>query len=206
MEKSEKRHEAAPRLYLLRRFARGRGGAAMVEFAMVAVPFLGLLCAIFETAFVFFTHEVFDNAVANVARQVLVNSYAANSTQTASSFLTNTFCPALPSFINCAKVTLNVQAYNPATSNFSAVANSINQSWYNSPAVSVNLGQPGYIVVFQAFYPMPVYLSLLAATGTQGSGAANLYAHSSNSVYANPNGTGFVHAIFSTAVFRNEPT
>jgi Flp pilus assembly protein TadG len=206
MDESEKKRVAGPRRLLLRRFARGREGATMVEFAMVAIPFLGLLCAIFETAFVFFTHEVFDNAVANIARQVLVNNYTANSTQTASSFLANTFCPALPSFIKCANVTLNVQAYNPATSNFSAVASSINQSWYNSPATNVNLGQPGYIVVFQAFYPMPVYLSLLVATGTQGNGAANLYAHASNSVYANPNGSGFVHAIFSTAVFRNEPT
>jgi hypothetical protein len=44
------------------------------------------------------------------------------------------------------------------------------------------------------------------ATGANGNGATNLTNQASNSVYANPNGAGFVHAIFSTAVFRNEPT
>ena len=38
---------------LLRRFRGDRSGATAVEFAMVSVPFFGLLFAIFETAFVF---------------------------------------------------------------------------------------------------------------------------------------------------------
>ena len=190
---------------VLSRFARSRKGATAVEFAMVSIPFLGLLCAIFETAFVFFTHEAFDNAVVNVARKVLVNNFSGDATQTASSFLTGSFCPALPAFIDCAKVTLNIQAYDPSTTGFSSVAGAIGKGWYNTPSTNVNLGRPGWIVVFQAFYPMPVYLSVLVATGAHGNGAANLYNGASNSVYANPQGAGFVHAIFSTAVFRNEP-
>jgi Flp pilus assembly protein TadG len=206
MDKSEPSQAVAPprRRSLFGRLARNRKGAVLVEFAMVAIPFLGLLCAIFETAFVFFTHEAFDNAVAGVARQVLTNQFASTS-QTASSFLTTSFCPQLPSFINCSRVALNIQAFDPASNNFSAVASAINQNWWNAPSANVNLGLPGYIVVFQAFYPMPVYLSILVATGSQGKGVGNLYDHASNSVYANPYGAGFVHAIFSTAVFRNEP-
>lgn len=200
-DKSAERRKAPA---LLSHFVRANRGAAAVEFAMVSIPFLGLLCAIFETAFVFFTHESFDYAVANVARQAVINRFKNNSTPTASSFLTNTFCPALPAFIDCTKVTLNIQAY-PSTTNFSAVARGLGKAWYRSPSVNVNLGAPGDIVVFQAFYPMPVYLSVLMATGAQGNRAANLYNQASNSVYANPNGAGFVHAIFSTAVFRNEP-
>jgi Flp pilus assembly protein TadG len=190
---------------LFRRFSRSRKGATAVEFAIVAVPFLGLLCAIFETAFVFFIQEAFDNSVNTVARQVLINAFSSNSTQTASSFKTNTFCPALPSFINCANVTLNVQAFDPSTTGFSSVASSISKSWYNNPSSNVNLGQQGWIVLFQAFYPMPVYLSVLVATGPGSSGIANFNNHAAGSVYSNPNGSGFVHAIFSTVVFRNEP-
>lgn len=190
----------------LRRFVRAAGGATAVEFAMVSIPFLGLLCAIFETAFVFFTHEAFDHAVDNVARQALVNNFSGNPTRTAASFLTGSFCPALPAFIDCTKVTLNIQAYDPATTNFAAVAGAIGQGWYTTPSTNVNLGRPGWIVVFQAFYPMPVYLSVLVANGVHGNSATNIYNQASNSVYVNPNGAGFVHAIFSTAVFRNEPT
>jgi pilus assembly protein Flp/PilA len=189
---------------LLSRFARSRKGVTAIEFGMVGIPFIGLICAIFETAFVFFTQATFDNAVNNVARQVLVNNFTSTSSQTTSSFKTSTFCTALPSIVDCSKVTLNVQAFD-SSSTFATVASSIGKSWYNNPSTSVNLGQPGSIVLFQAFYPMPVYLSILVASGPTHNGAANLLGHSSNSVYANPGGTGFVHAIFSTVVFRNEP-
>lgn len=193
-------------LGLLSRFARSRKGVTAIEFGMVGIPFIGLICAIFETAFVFFTQATFDNAVNNVARKVLVNNFTSTSSQTTSAFKSSTFCTALPSIIDCSKVTLNVQSFD-SSSTFATVASSIGRSWYNNPSANVNLGLPGSIVLFQAFYPMPVYLSILVASGPTSNGAANLLGHSSNSVYANPasGGTGFVHAIFSTVVFRNEP-
>lgn len=206
---------------LFGRFARSRKGVAAIEFGMVAIPFLALLCAIFETAFVFFVHESFDAAVETVAREVATNQYyqysssngaAATTTPTATTFLNvvpvpqsgasngASLCNSLPSFIDCSKVVLNVQNYCTTASasctsptNWSNVT--INESWYttnNTSTNTVNLGNPGDIVVFQAFYPMPVYLSVLTANGT-----------ASNSVLAY--GSGFVHAIFSTFVFRNEP-
>ncbi len=183
---------------LLARFVHGRRGAVAAEFAMVAIPFLGLLAAIFETAFVFLVQAAFDNTVNNVARQVLVNSFSGNSTQTSSAFLQSTFCPALPTFINCSKVTLNIQ---PSTTWAAAAPGT---SWYNSPPANVNLGQPNSIILFQAFYPMPIYFSVLVANGTNS--VSSLYKHTSNSVYVDPNNSAlFVHAIFSTVAFRNEP-
>ncbi len=194
-----------PRRGLFSRFARSRKGVAAIEFAMVSIPLLGLICAIFETAFVFFTQEAFDNAVSNAARQILINTYSSNSTPTSASFQTTYFCPQVPSFINCNNVVLNINTETGFGST------SMNSSWWNSAtytgsAATVNLGQPGQIVIFQAFYPMPVYLSVLTATGMGGGSVSNLYSHTSSSVFNNPNGSGFVHAIFSTAVFRNEPT
>jgi Flp pilus assembly protein TadG len=210
---------------LLARFSRSRKGVVAVEFAMVAIPFLGLLCAIFETALVFFTQEAFSDAVATVARQVLTNqSQTSGTSQTISSFMTNSnFCQQLPSIIDCSKVALNVQAYDPKTYDFSQVT--ANNAWYdptkyNPSSTMANLGNPGDIVVFQAYYPMPVYLSVLVATGTNG--ASNLWSDLANkdaqtqqnsnstsenygTVYKNPSGAGFIHAIFSTVVFRNEP-
>jgi Flp pilus assembly protein TadG len=185
---------------LLARLVRGRGGGVAIEFAIVAIPFLGLLAAIFETAFVFLVQEVFDNTVNNVARGVLVNSFTGNTTQTASSFLQNTFCPALPSIIQCSKVRLNIQA----SATWPAAAPST--GWYSSPPTNVNLGQPGNIVVLQAFYPMPIYFSVLVATGTSLNSISKFYNHTSKSIYVDPNNSAlFVHAIYSTVAFRNEP-
>ena len=55
----------------LRRFARRQDGAAAVEFAFIAVPFLALLFAILETALVFFAGQTLEAAVSDSARLVM---------------------------------------------------------------------------------------------------------------------------------------
>src|SRR5687768_15437920 len=55
----------------VRRFARNRGGAAAIEFAIVAAPFFALLFAIMETALVFFAGQVLESAVGDAARMIM---------------------------------------------------------------------------------------------------------------------------------------
>ena len=55
--------DAAP---LARRFVRQQDGAAAVEFALVALPFLALTFAILETALVFFAGQTLEAAVAEL--------------------------------------------------------------------------------------------------------------------------------------------
>ena len=47
----------------LRRFARRQDGAAAVEFAFIAAPFLALLFAILETSLVFFAGQTLEAAL-----------------------------------------------------------------------------------------------------------------------------------------------
>jgi Flp pilus assembly pilin Flp len=54
-----------------RRFARHQDGAAAVEFALVAVPFLALLFAILETALVFFAGQTLEAAVTDAGRLIM---------------------------------------------------------------------------------------------------------------------------------------
>src|ERR1041384_638031 len=56
---------------IVRRFARGEEGAAAVEFAIVAAPFLALMFAIMETALVFFASQTLETAVADSARLIM---------------------------------------------------------------------------------------------------------------------------------------
>ena len=56
---------------LLRRFARQQGGAAAVEFGLVAAPFLALVFAIMETAIVFFSGQALETAVADASRLIM---------------------------------------------------------------------------------------------------------------------------------------
>jgi Flp pilus assembly protein TadG len=211
-----------PHQGLLTRFARNRRGVAALEFGMVSIPFLGLLCAIFETAFVYYNQELFDKAVADAARQILVNAYPSGGSTplTPSTFVTTvggngySLCNALPAYFQgssgtCPNVLVNVTA-SAAGGTFASMSSSINMttllSSNQSLSSNMNLGSPGSIVVFQAFYPMPIYLSVLMSSGPHGNQATNLYSQVSNSVVTNPvTNSGLVHAIYSVKVFRNEP-
>ena len=54
-----------------RRFVRQQEGAAAVEFALVALPFLALLFAILETALVFFAGQTLEAAVTDAGRLIM---------------------------------------------------------------------------------------------------------------------------------------
>ena len=55
----------------LREFAYRTDGATVVEFGLVAAPFIALLFAILQTVLVFFAGRVLDTAVAQSARLIL---------------------------------------------------------------------------------------------------------------------------------------
>ena len=50
----------------MRRLVRQQDGAAAVEFALVAAPFLALVFAIMETAVIFFSGQALETAVARL--------------------------------------------------------------------------------------------------------------------------------------------
>jgi Flp pilus assembly protein TadG len=67
------------RLGLLRRFARADGGAAAVEFAFVAIPFLILVFAIIELGLTFLVSMSLENALNNVDRTIRTGALQANN-------------------------------------------------------------------------------------------------------------------------------
>jgi Flp pilus assembly protein TadG len=56
---------------LARRFLRQEEGAAAVEFALVATPFLALAFAILEMALVFFAGQTLESATADSTRLIM---------------------------------------------------------------------------------------------------------------------------------------
>ena len=72
---------------LARRFVRRQDGAAAVEFALVAAPFLALTFAILETAFVFFAQQTLEATTADSARLVMTGQ-AQTANYTAADFKT----------------------------------------------------------------------------------------------------------------------
>ncbi|MGE3644888.1 MAG: TadE/TadG family type IV pilus assembly protein [Beijerinckiaceae bacterium] len=183
---------------LLRRFGRNKDGATMVEFALVSIPFLGLLFAIFETAFVFFVTQGVDAAVNDAARLVMTGQLQYNSdVKSASDFRTKVLCRSaadgriLPSFINCDDLIVHI---DKAASFSSAVTTKD-----YSTAETYCTGSGGDIVVMRVIYPMPVYLSFLSQTNL---GASGVQSYNFGQTQYKGN---WVHMIMGTSVFRNEP-
>ncbi|MDB5649292.1 MAG: pilus assembly protein TadG [Hyphomicrobiales bacterium] len=178
---------------LVSKFVAAREGATAIEFALVGVPFLGLLFAIFETAFVFFTTEGLELAVADAARTIMTGQVQSSTITSATQFRDQMICNPtaprkrlLPSFVDCSKIVVDVQQ---ATAFGGA---DMSRSFYTNPTMNYSPGGGGCIVVVRAAYPMPVFFPMLTTSGISTAGQVSY------------NGS-MTHMLIGTAAFRNEP-
>lgn len=186
---------------LVRRFRRNKDGTTAIEFAMISVPFMGILFAIFETAFVFFATEALETAVSEAARTVMTGQVqgmasVTNAAQFKDQLICNPAAPRvsmLPSFIDCTKLIVDVRR---VTGNTFANAD-MTKAFITNPTETYDPGGASCVVVVRAAYPMPVYLSILSTTGMSANGTVT-------SGQTSWNGS-MVHMLLGTAAFRNEP-
>jgi Flp pilus assembly protein TadG len=171
-------------------FVLCRKGAAAVELALVAAPFLALLVALFETALVFFAGRVLDEVTEEASRYILTGqAQTANMTQAGfqTYLCTSTNTATLVSALfNCNNIMINVQNYSDFDSASTTTPTltfsnngTVSNSWTYSP------GNPGDIVVVQVMYQWPIIL------GPLGFNLSNL--------------SDGNRLLVSTAVFKNEP-
>lgn len=163
---------------------RSESGATAVEFALVALPFLALLVALFQTAIVFLAGRILDETVAQASRYIMTGQ-AQTSNMTQSGFQ-NWVCSSTLALFNCSNFMINVQNYssfaaasiNTPTLTFNAQGQ-VTNTWTYSP------GNPGDIVVVQVMYQWPVVLGPLSFNLSNLSNGNRL--------------------LVSTAAFKNEP-
>lgn len=169
---------------LARRFARQQDGAAAVEFALVALPFLALTFAILETALVFFAGQTLEAAVTDASRLIMTGQ-----AQTASPALTqDTFkdavCARIYGLFDC-KNGIYVDVKNYSSFSTASTASPVSNGTLDTTKLSYELKGPNCIQVVSLYYQWPVYVSLL------GNNLSNL--------------NGGYRLLVATAVFRNEP-
>lgn len=144
-----------------RSFAGRQDGAAAVEFAMVAMPFLLLTFAILETALVFFAGQTLQAAAADSSRLIMTGQ-AQSSGYSASDFK-NQVCARIYGLFNCASsMTVDVKNY----STFGSAATGVNSTpttngSFDSSKTGYTLGGPGCIQVVTLYYQWPVFVPLL---------------------------------------------
>ena len=191
-----------------RRFRDNEDGATAVEFAIISVPFLGLLFAIFETAFVFFVTEALESAVANASRAIMTGQVYASNYSSAAAFRDGVVCPTatgtttlIPSFITCGNLVVDVRtAGNSGSTSFTSA--DVSKTYYTNPTMNYCIGTQGDVVVLRVVYPMPVFLTVISGSSLTSFAAFR----GGQTNYTSADGTtGYKHMLMATSVFRNEP-
>ncbi len=148
-------------------------GVAAIEFGFVALPFFGIIVAVFQIGLVFLAQNELETAVEKSARQLLTGQ-AQQGGVTQSQFAT-TVCSNLPVFFTCSGIMIDVQT----ASNFSSANTSTPTLTYNSQGQvtnnwSFNIGAAGSLVILRVFYQFPVIPGPLSFTLANLSNGARL--------------------------------
>lgn len=161
----------------MRRLARKQDGAAAVEFGMVAAPFILLIFAIMETAFVFFAGQTLETAVADTGRLIMTGQ-AQNQGFDEAAFK-QAVCDKAMGLFPCTGIKVDVKKYTTfgaidLTPPLDANGNLQNNQTFQP-------GGPSDIVVVRLYYQWPIYVAMLQ------------------------NMAGNSRLLIATAAFRNEP-
>jgi len=189
------------------RFARDSRGSTAVEFAMISVPFLGLLFAIFQTAYLLMTQSAMDNAAALAARNIYTGQAmgagtTGTGTNNSSTFLTNVVCPSMPSFITCSNLILDVRPAGTSGATSWTTANTDStQTILNSSSNNFCIGGPGDIVIVRIIYPVPAYLSVMTLSAALSHSGSVTQSTAGQSQY----NSNWVYPIMGVLAFQNEP-
>ena len=165
-------------------FARREDGAAALEFAIVAAPFIALVLATVQTSLAFFAGQVLESAATDASRMILTGS-AQNGNMTQSGFAT-AVCGKVQALFNCSKLMIDVQtatSFGAANTSMPTVTHdgsgNVTNTWQYNP------GNPGDVVVMRIMYEWPVFLGPLGLSLSNESNGNLL--------------------LMATAAFRNEP-
>jgi Flp pilus assembly protein TadG len=149
------------RLGLLRRFARADDGAAAVEFAFVAIPFLMLVFGIIELGLTFLVSMSLENALMTVDRRIRTGELQAATRQQ----FTSAVCTEMSWLgTSCASaITLDVRVM-PSFANVDALQKP------KTGATCFDTGGPKSIMLVRGYYKWPLITPLLqeAVGGSSG--------------------------------------
>jgi Flp pilus assembly protein TadG len=165
----------------LLRLLRCRSGAAGAEFAIVIVPFLGLLFFSLNIGLVFLAQQTLQTATSQAARLIMTGQ-AQQQGLTAGDFQ-QAVCTNATSLFTCSGITVNVRTFSSFTN--VAMLNPVSNGAVDPTKMGYTPGNPGDIVVVQAFYQWPLFATLFGYNFSNLSGGLDL--------------------LVATAAFRNEP-
>ena len=168
---------------LLRAGRRSEGGATLIEFSMVMLPFFILLFGIFEVGFVFWGTYELENATEDAARMIRTGQVHAGNIDEAG-FKTQV-CSRVSLLANCTtKLRVDVQNYDSFTS-LNPPSPLDAQGALKEQGFSYLPGGPQKVVLVTSFYEWPL-LNIISSMSLSNMASGN-------------------RLLRASAAFRNEP-
>jgi len=165
-----------------------RRGAAIVEFALVATPFIALLLAILQTSLAYLAQETLESAVEGAARGVVTGQTQASDIQGSGAGMTKAQlaerfrkngCAALPSFMSCSRLYVDVKsATTGAGLGGHAMTLTFDAKGKPTNSFSYDLGAQGSLVMIRFIYLWPMQIAPTADLKARGTGQTVLMATS----------------------------
>src|SRR5271156_2638596 len=148
-------------------FIRDSKGATVVEFALIAAPFLALIAGLIQVFLLFFAQSVLENAVRASARQILTGQVqtqdASMSTAAAMAAFHQIVCNNANVLFTCTGLMVDVQvANNWSSSNVAMPTLTYDSNGNVTNTWQFNPGNAGDIVVVRVVYLWPVFFGKLA--------------------------------------------
>ena len=143
-----------------------------VEFAILAMPFFGLLFVIAETCYIAFVQNVLEETTKDAGRKLMTGRSA--NISNAAQFLSLEVCPSLPAFLSCSSMTIQVRQQN-LTSAYQVAANN-GGAFLPLPATPLFCpGRPGSTTLIDVAYNLDTFTNFLPTS--TGSTSRQLVAH-----------------------------
>jgi len=157
-ERRPRRLGGLVRRLLAARIVRDRSAATAVEFGILALPFLALVGAIFESALCFLAGQILDTAVADASR--LIRTGQAQASGYSQAQFTTQVCNRLYVLFDCSGLTIDSKVYTNFTSANTTMP--IDGSGnFSTSGFTYQMGASSEIVVVRAFYQYPLYFNRL---------------------------------------------
>ncbi len=152
-----------------RGFARDQKGVTAIEFAIVAVPFFGLLLMILQVGLYHFSLQSLDFAVRQAGRTVMTGKVSPTAVS-ANTFKTTYICPKVFWGITCNNLVVNSYVIGKtsdakAATGVYAYIDDKTRTISQAPTQSTFcLGAPGDYVYLDVGYPYPNFMKRLLST------------------------------------------
>lgn len=171
------------RWHLFKRFSRNQDGVMAIEFAFLALPFIGTLFAILEIALMFSAGQMLESGVNTAARMIRTGQVQAQGLS--SSAFKDLVCANIPGILDCQNgLKVDVRSFE----NFGGItlpATTDDDGELIEGAFTFVPGNPSEVVVVRAYYAWSLILP------GKFSGLSNM--------------AGNKRMLASAATFRNEP-